>query len=67
MPILLYSEANEIPHKVKLVKEGKLKRYQRKQVKKLQGRHMRLWEDYNEKKITTGQLLKKCSAIYAPV
>ena len=28
---------------------------------------MRLWEDYNERKITTGQLLKKCSAIYAPV
>ncbi|KAK4320523.1 hypothetical protein Pmani_008626 [Petrolisthes manimaculis] len=64
---LLYSEANEIPNQVQLVKEGKLKRYQRKQVRKLQGRLMKQWEDYNEKKITTGQLLKKCSGIYAPV
>ncbi|KAK4296448.1 hypothetical protein Pmani_031060 [Petrolisthes manimaculis] len=64
---LLYSEANEIPNQVQLVKEGKLKRYQRKQVRKLQGRFMKQWEDYNEKKITTGQLLKKCSGIYAPV
>lgn len=64
---LLYSEAKEIPNQVQLVKEGKLKRYQRKQVRKLQGRLMKQWEDYNEKKITTGQLLKKCSGIYAPV
>ncbi|KAK4327568.1 hypothetical protein Pmani_001975 [Petrolisthes manimaculis] len=59
------TEANEIPNQVQLVKEGKLKRYQRKQVRKLQGRLMKQWEDYNEKKITTGQLLKKCSGDYS--
>ncbi|KAK4287420.1 hypothetical protein Pmani_039505 [Petrolisthes manimaculis] len=34
----------------------------RELVRKLQGRLMKQWEDYNEKKTTTGQLLKKCSA-----
>ncbi|MPC42450.1 hypothetical protein E2C01_036072 [Portunus trituberculatus] len=32
--------------------------YQRKQVKKVQGYLMRLWEDYKEKKVTTSHLLK---------
>ena len=61
---LLYLEAKEIPNQVKLVKGGKLKRRQRKQVKEIQGRIMGVWKDYNERKITTGQLLKKCAHIY---
>lgn len=61
---LLYLEAKEIPNQVKLVKEGKLKRRQRKQVKEIQGRIMGVWNDYNERKITTSQLLKKCAYIY---
>lgn len=64
---LLYSEGDEMPRQVQLVKVGKLKWYQRKQVQKVQGCLMRLSEDYNEKKITTSQSLNKCPAIYALV
>ena len=52
---LLYLEAKEIPNQAKLVKEGKLKRYQRKRVKEIQGRIIGVWKDYNDRKITTGQ------------
>lgn len=61
---LLYSEAKEIPNHIKLVKEGKLKRYQRNRVKEIQGRIIQVWKEYNDKNITTGQLLKKCAYIY---
>ena len=61
---LLYSEAKEIPNQVKLVREGKLKRYQRNRVKEIQGRINEVWKEYNDRKITTGQLLKKCAYIY---
>ena len=50
---LLYSEACVIPTQVKMVKEGKLRRYQHKHAKGVQAKIAKLWERYADKEIST--------------
>lgn len=63
---LLFDESRDIPLQCKLVKESKLRRYQKKSTKMIQSRLMKIWEEYGEHVITTSELLKKCSRIYGP-
>ena len=64
---LLYKEASLIPTQVKMVSEGKLKRYQRLQTRETQGKLMDLWEQYSARHISVNTLLKKCGKIYCPM
>ena len=64
---LLYKEANDVRLQEKLVKEKKLQCYKSKRTPDIQGRLMKLWNEYKEKTITTRHLLDACAAIYAPV
>lgn len=45
-------------------KGGKAKMSAKKTDKAGTGHLMKLWDEYNEKQITTGDLLKKCSHMY---
>jgi hypothetical protein len=63
--ILLFKEVNTIPTQLKMVSEGKLRRYQRKTTRLLQCRINKLWDDYNDGKLSVNKLLKKCGQIYA--
>ena len=64
--LLLYSEACVIPTQVKLVKEGKLRRYQHKHAKGVEAKVARLWESYADKDISTSSLLKRCGRLFGP-
>jgi len=64
---LLYIEAKDVRLQEKLAKEKKLHRYKWKRTKDIQGRLMKLWEEYRQMTITTRHLLDACAAIYAPV
>ena len=59
---LLYSEACVIPTQVKMVKEGKLRRYQHKHTKGVSAKVAKLWERYAD----TSSLLKRCGRLYGP-
>lgn len=61
---LLHQEASAIPNQLKMINEGKLRRYQRKTTRLLQCRINKLWDDYNEEHISVNRLLKKCGQIY---
>ena len=63
---LLYKEANNVHIQVRLVKDGKLSRYQRRKYRSMQGRIFNLWKKYEQHKITTDQLLKACSRLTGP-
>lgn len=63
---LLHTEASLVPVQVELVKERKLKRYQKTHFKNMQGRLFTLWEQYINKEIKTSQLLAACSHLAAP-
>ncbi|KAG0717810.1 hypothetical protein GWK47_053698 [Chionoecetes opilio] len=63
---LLYTEASLVPVQVQLVKERKLKRYQKKHFKNMQGRLFTLWDHYINKEIKASQLLAACSHLAAP-
>ncbi|KAH3779990.1 hypothetical protein DPMN_157799 [Dreissena polymorpha] len=52
---------------VRLVREGKLRRHQNKQTLQVQGKLWGVWKRYNERSISTSQLLDLCSAMYGPV
>jgi ferredoxin-fold anticodon binding domain-containing protein len=62
--VLLHKEARLLPTQLKMVTEGKLRRYQRKKTKELQHRIFALWDKYSEEEIIVNQLLKKCGKIY---
>ncbi|XP_052259280.1 uncharacterized protein LOC127863701 [Dreissena polymorpha] len=64
---LLCEEAKLLNTQVRLVREGKLRRYQNKQTLQVQGTLLGLWKRYNERSISTSQLLDLCSAMYGPV
>jgi len=64
---LLHDETVSIPSQVKLVKEGKLARFQSKRTTSIQGRLMGLWKQYNEQTISTSRFLRSCGGIYGPV
>jgi hypothetical protein len=57
--VLLHKEARLLPIQLKMVTEGKLRRYQRKKTKELQYRIFALCDKYSEEEITVNQLLKK--------
>lgn len=63
---MLHTEASLVPVHVKLVQENKLKRYQKKHFKNMQGHLFSLWDKYINKEIKTSQLLTACSQLSAP-
>ena len=64
--LLLYREVSVLPTQIKMVSEGKLRRYQRKKAKAIQGKLFSTWEQYERNEISLNRLLKKCGNIYAP-
>ena len=66
MVVLLYKEASILPTQVKMVSEGKLRRFQRKSTRLLQGRLFRLWKEYTDGLVSVNALLKRCGRMYAP-
>lgn len=62
----LYSEAKNIPLIARLLSEGKMERINRKKYNKLNGKLFQAWEDYNNRVITTTQLLRACASLYGP-
>ncbi len=65
--MLLDREARLLRLQAKLVREGKLQRYQRKAAKSTQGMLFKLWDQYVAGTRSTSKLLKACGKIYAPV
>ena len=63
---LLYKEASLLPTQIKMVSEGKLHRYQRKNSRAIQGKLFRLWSDYETGTVSVNGLLKKCGGIHGP-
>ena len=55
---LLHRESLLLPLQVKLVCEGKLKRYQRKQSSYIQGRIFSLWDQYAQHQISASTFIK---------
>ena len=63
---LLHRESLLLPLQVKLVCEGKLKRYQRKQSSYIQGRIFSLWDQYAQHQISASILVRRCAFVYGP-
>lgn len=63
---LLFKEAKNVQVQVRLVKDGKLARCQRRKYRSLQGRIFSLWNKYEQHDLTTDQLLKACSRLSGP-
>ena len=61
---LLYKDASLLTTQIKMVSEGKLRRYQRKNNRAIQGKLFRLWSDYETGTVSVNGLLKKCGGIY---
>ena len=53
---LLHHEAEYAEHQVYLLSNNKLRRYQRKKYRQLQGQICELWENYNETNMTTSEI-----------
>jgi hypothetical protein len=64
---LLFREARDIPIQCKLVREGKLRRHQKRSSTLTQGKLMKLWKEYAAKERSASSLLKACARLYAPV
>lgn len=60
---ILYDEANRIPIIVKLVKQKKMHRYQRKHAVKKQIDLDDLWMKYENKFISTSDFLNRCGEL----
>ena len=63
---LLHRESLLLPLQVKLVCKGKLKRYQRKRSRYIQGRIFFLWDQYAQHQISASTLLRRCAFMYGP-
>ena len=63
---LLFTEAQLVPIISRFICEKKLKRYQRKRYRGMQGEIFELWAKYAANDISTSQLLKSCGNVYAP-
>ena len=63
---LLHREAKLVSIQMKLVSEGKLSRYHRRQYRTQQARLFNMWESFTDNEITTAQLLSKCASVYGP-
>ena len=64
--LLLYREVSVLPTQIKMVSEEKLRRYQRKMAKAIQGKLFSTLEQYERNEISLNRLLKKCGSIYTP-
>ena len=62
--VLLYKEASVLPIQVKMVSEGKHRRYQRKKTRVIQGQLFDLWDKHENGEISINRLLKKCENLY---
>ena len=58
---LLHREGELVHLQLRLISEGKLRRYQRKKFAKLQGRLFKLWEQYEQKQKSASGLLRECA------
>jgi len=63
---LLHEEANIVSLQLRLVKQAKLQRFQKKTYRNLQGKILRYWDKFTAGQKTSSQLLKACSRVYAP-
>ena len=63
---LLHKESETVCRQVKLVKRGKLARYQRVAYHRQQRCIFELWDKYEARDLTTKQLLKACSHLTGP-
>lgn len=63
----LHEEAQLLPIQIKLVSEGKLTRYQRKQARTNQAILFNMWEQYIAGSISTTRLLRQCGRVNGPV
>ena len=63
---LLQKESLYINMQMRLLRESKVKRNQRKQVSRVQGRVFAAWAKYETQDYTTSDLLRVCSGIYGP-
>ena len=63
---LLHKEAKNVHFQERLVKDGKLARYQRQACHSLHGHIFSLWQRYEQHEITTQQMLKACSRLTEP-
>jgi hypothetical protein len=61
---LMFSEAKRLATQMKMIYEGKLKRYIRKRGRTVQSQLFQLWKKYNSNQVSVHHLLKKCGAIY---
>ncbi|XP_052685296.1 uncharacterized protein LOC128165120 [Crassostrea angulata] len=57
----LYGEAKNIPLIARLLSEGKMERINKERYSKLNGKLFKAWEDYNNRVMTTTQLLRACA------
>lgn len=64
---VLHEEAITVKLQVQLLCHKKLQRHQRKKYREIQGKIFDLWEQFNKHDITTTDLLRQTSRIYAPV
>ena len=64
---MLHEEASLVKLQMKLVKEKKLAKHQRKRTRQIQGKLFKLWDDYQNNTISTSKLLKRAGNIYGPI
>jgi hypothetical protein len=62
----MYSEAKRLLTQMKMISEGKLKRYRCKRSCTVQSQLFQVWEKYNSNQVSAHHPLKKCGAIYGP-
>ena len=64
---LLYCESRTVRLHSRLISERKLRRHQRTQHRNLQGMIFQLWGRYQDKEISTSQLLRAVSHLNGPI
>jgi len=62
---LLHQEAKIVSLQLRLVKQAKLQRFQKKTYRNLQGKILRYWDEFTAGQKMSSQLLKACSRVYA--
>ena len=63
---LLHEEAHLVSIEVRLVKEGKLQRYQHRKYKQVQGKIIDLWDSSEAKEKNCQTIIKSCVAGVCP-
>ena len=63
----MHEEATYSIIQARMVRNGNLQRYQRKDYKELNNKLVKLWTDFNTGDLGGKELLRKCSKLYGPV